>query len=95
MRDLSRDGATLDCDVPLSLGVEVEFELPKSERAVTGRVVHSGAGILAVSYHQDPVALAQIELALDVNSDARLASAVLSNCRASPRFIPGRRLSIG
>jgi hypothetical protein len=34
----------------------------------------SEAGVLAVSFHQDPVALAQIEVAFDVISAARLAA---------------------
>jgi PilZ domain len=84
VRDLSRGGAALECDVPLSVGVEVDVELPQSDHAVTGRVVRSEAGVLAVSFHQDPVALARIEVALDPISAARLAAWPLSNCRTYP-----------
>ena len=74
LRDLSRGGAALLCDLPLAAGTEVSVELPDAGQAVVARVIRSGAGFLAVSFHQDPAALTQIDRALEAVARIRRAA---------------------
>jgi len=74
MKDLSRGGVVLSCDLTPVLGTEVHIDLPGTTRSVSGRVVRSGAGVLAISFHQDPAALAQIDAVLDAVGSARKAA---------------------
>ncbi len=74
VRTISRGGALLDCDWPLGAGVPIEIELPGAGGSVTGRVVRSGKGGLAVVFSSDPAALARIDGALDTLAPQRAAA---------------------
>jgi len=55
----------LDCDWPLAAGAPFEIDLRGADSSVTGRVVRSGNGSLAVVFGSDPAAMARIDRALD------------------------------
>jgi methyl-accepting chemotaxis protein len=74
LRDLSRGGAVLACDLTLTVGAEIDVNLPNAGGPVTARVVRSGGGMLAVVFHQDATALARIDHAMDAITDIRSAA---------------------
>jgi methyl-accepting chemotaxis protein len=71
LKDLSRGGAALVCDLQLVTGTELDVELPGTDHPVTARVVRYGTGAIVVSFHQDPAALAQVDRALDTIAGTR------------------------
>jgi len=74
LKDLSRGGAAVVCDLTLLVGAEIDIELPNAGGAITARVVRSGGGTLAVVFHQDAAALARIDRALDAIAVKREAA---------------------
>jgi methyl-accepting chemotaxis protein len=74
LNDLSRGGAALACDLQLTVGDEVGIELPDADGAIAARVVRSGAGILAVVFHQDATDLARLDRVLDALTNAQKAA---------------------
>jgi methyl-accepting chemotaxis protein len=65
LRDLSRGGASVLCDLQLCAGDEVAVDLPGAGGAITSRVVRAGGGVLAVVFHQHARDLTRIDRALD------------------------------
>ncbi len=65
LRDLSRGGASLVCDIKLVAGVTAELDLPNAGGAVTGRVARSDGRELGLVFGSDPANLARIDRALD------------------------------
>ena len=65
LKDLSRGGALLRCDLTLPAGGEVDLQLPNAGGAVNARVVRAGGGDLALVFRQDAVDLERVDRALD------------------------------
>jgi methyl-accepting chemotaxis protein len=65
LKDLSRGGASVVCDLRLAAGDNVDIDLPNAGGPVAARVVRSGGGILALVFHQDATDLERIDRALD------------------------------
>jgi methyl-accepting chemotaxis protein len=65
LRDLSRGGASLGCELSLAAGLMVELDLPNAGGAATARVVHSDGRELGLVFGSDPANLARIDRALD------------------------------
>jgi methyl-accepting chemotaxis protein len=74
LKDLSRGGASLQCDLTLAVGDEVGVELPDAGGAITARAVRSGGGLLAVVFHQDAADPARVDRALDALTIASKAA---------------------
>jgi methyl-accepting chemotaxis protein len=74
LTDMSRGGASLICDQPLTEGAEVEIELPKAGGHIPARVIRAGGGELAVVFKRHPEDMARIDRALDAITDANLAA---------------------
>jgi methyl-accepting chemotaxis protein len=72
--DISRGGASLNCDWTLSPGTPLEIELPSGVGCVTARVVRGRASGLAVVFGSDPAALARIDRVLDTIGGRRAAA---------------------
>ena len=62
--DVSRNGAALSCDVTPALGTVVTVAMPGSDGPLAARVARVGGGVLAVTFRQDPAALARIDQVL-------------------------------
>ncbi len=62
--NISRGGALLACDWPLTAGTRLEVELPAGGGLVAARVARSGGGALAVVLTAEPASLARIDAAL-------------------------------
>ena len=65
VRDISRGGALLECDWPLTAGAPLEIELRNAGGIIAGRAVRAGDGRLAVVFSSDPSVLARVDLVLD------------------------------
>jgi methyl-accepting chemotaxis protein len=64
VHDLSRSGAALRYATPVPVGRDVEVDLPDAGGPVSGRVVRSGDGIVAIAFGEAPSMLARIDKAL-------------------------------
>jgi methyl-accepting chemotaxis protein len=60
VRDLSRGGIALICDMTSPAGTEARVGLP-SGGSVTGRVVRSGNGLLSIAFRQDAESIALLD----------------------------------
>jgi methyl-accepting chemotaxis protein len=65
IEDISRGGVALRCGWPLAVGTDVEIALPDGAGDVAGRVVRTGANIVAITFRQDGASLERIDRALD------------------------------
>jgi methyl-accepting chemotaxis protein len=65
IEDISRGGIALRCGWPLAVGTDVEIALPDGSGDVGGRVVRTGANIVAITFRQDNTSLERIDRALD------------------------------
>jgi ABC-type transporter Mla subunit MlaD len=74
IHDLSRTGIALrHCD-PVQVGRDVEVELPDAGGSITGRVIRSADGLVAIAFSEAPAMLARIDKALAGLSLAREAA---------------------
>jgi len=73
LRDISRGGASLDCDWALSAGTPFEVDLPGGG-SVAGRVARSGGGQVAVVFHSDADTGRRIDRTLDMLGAGRQAA---------------------
>jgi methyl-accepting chemotaxis protein len=73
LRDLSRGGASLACDLELVAGTSVELELPNGAGRAAGRVVRGNGREMALLFNGDPANVAKIDRALDSLSSRRAA----------------------
>jgi methyl-accepting chemotaxis protein len=74
VRNMSRGGASLDCDWMLAVGTPFEIDLEGAGGSVAGRVVRGDGGGLAVVFSSDPAALARIDRVLDLLTSMREAA---------------------
>ena len=74
VRNMSRGGASLDCDWPMAAGTPFEIDIPGAGGSVAGRVVRSGDGSLAVLFSSDPTTLARLDRVLDALVPQRTAA---------------------
>ena len=74
LRDFSRGGARVECNLTLPAGTAVELDLPDAGGAVTARVVRCDGGEVAVVFSSDAAALARIDRALDALANVRRAA---------------------
>jgi methyl-accepting chemotaxis protein len=65
VEDFGRSGVALHCDPALKPGASVEVTLPGSGGPLTGQVVRTLGGVLAIAFAPDAVAIARIDLAMD------------------------------
>jgi len=74
LRDISRGGAALMCELVLSAGVPVEVELPGRAGKATARVVRSGEGEVVLVFQGDPANLTKVDQAITAVSARSLAA---------------------
>jgi methyl-accepting chemotaxis protein len=74
VRDISRGGVVLLCDLSPAVGSEVGIELPNTGAAITARVTRSGNGVLALVFPHDTEELARIDRALETLTVRRQAA---------------------
>ena len=72
--DVSRGGASLECDWSLTAGSPLEVELPGGGGGVAARAVRSEGGRLAVVFSSEPAAIARIDRAIDAIGGHRYCS---------------------
>lgn len=65
LQDLSHGGAAFLCEQSLSIGSQLEVELPAAGGPVTARVVRCGGGVLGLVFQQQSDALIRIDRAID------------------------------
>ena len=63
--DISRGGAALQCDWPLSVGSEVQVAFDGADNPVGARTVRCKGGILALTFRQDEAALRRVDNVLN------------------------------
>jgi methyl-accepting chemotaxis protein len=73
LRNISRGGASLDCDCVLPPGSPLSVLLPEADAVVAARVVRGAKGELAVVFAADPQALARIDRTLALLARKRAA----------------------
>ncbi|MGG5810350.1 methyl-accepting chemotaxis protein [Falsiroseomonas sp. CW058] len=66
IRDISRGGVALECDLALDAGTELRLTLPGGQAPVMARVVRAADRLLALAFRQDGATLAQVDRALDL-----------------------------
>ncbi len=64
IQDISQSGIALRHAGVVPLGHEVEVDLPDAGGSVSGRVMRSGAGVLALAFSEDGTTFARLERAL-------------------------------
>jgi methyl-accepting chemotaxis protein len=75
MRDISRGGVALDCNVNTECGSEAMLVLPGTDEAVAARVVRASDGLLGLVFRQEAASLARVDQALDHIARATTARA--------------------
>ncbi|TPG58082.1 HAMP domain-containing protein [Roseomonas nepalensis] len=73
--DISFGGAAIECAWPCDVGAEILVGLPGGGEPVPARAVGGRDGVLALSFRQDPEALAGIGRALDAIAERPLLAA--------------------
>jgi ABC-type transporter Mla subunit MlaD len=69
LRDISRGGATLDCELSLPPGTSLEVELPGNGGTIPARVVRCAGGTLVAVFSAEPAILTLIDRCLDALSE--------------------------
>ena len=65
IRDISRGGMGLECDLKAECGSEATLLLPGTDDAVAARVVRANGGLLGLVFRQEAASLAQVDRAID------------------------------
>jgi methyl-accepting chemotaxis protein len=65
IRDISRGGLCLDCNLKADCGSEATLTLPGTDDAVAARVVRAGDGLLGLVFRQEAASLAKVDRAID------------------------------
>ena len=73
LRDLSRGGASFECDWPLAPGTAMELGLPGGDGNLAGRVARTTGREISVVFNDDPANLARIDRALTSLASQRAA----------------------
>ncbi len=79
--DISRGGAALQCDWPLSVGSEVQVAFDGADNPVGARTVRCKGGILALTFRQDEAALRRVDNVLSANSQRASTGAASRRAR--------------